>query len=258
MLHVCVDAPSIERSRFSCTPRKRTYVPNHTQTVQQRPEAGDARHGQLHPAGGAFLYRSMLGQARNELGPDEPLRHSYCSAPATSNVMPFIIDPLTRSPSRISFQHRTPAAHHTPTHIQRMRQSWPRPSGGAPTRRTSCWAGSTRRTAPRSTTSTISPPCRLVSSLSVRGGCVVVVMSMRWWGWWFGGAGGVSMLVSRVQHQGGLRTEPQRTHADIRTFPPPPPKKKQQKLNFGAHGYGSNFTLSVFDREWKVGCLPTY
>ena len=26
-----------------------------------------------------------------------------------------------------------------------------------------------------------------------------------------------------------------------------------QKLNFGAHGYGANFTLSVFDREWKEG-----
>jgi 20S proteasome subunit beta 4/signal peptidase len=24
------------------------------------------------------------------------------------------------------------------------------------------------------------------------------------------------------------------------------------KVNFGAHGYGSNFCLSIFDREWKV------
>lgn len=24
------------------------------------------------------------------------------------------------------------------------------------------------------------------------------------------------------------------------------------KVNFGAHGYGSNFCLSIFDREWRV------
>mmetsp|Transcript_27269 Transcript_27269/g.79476 ORF Transcript_27269/g.79476 Transcript_27269/m.79476 type:complete len:191 (-) Transcript_27269:397-969(-) len=26
-----------------------------------------------------------------------------------------------------------------------------------------------------------------------------------------------------------------------------------QKVNFGAHGYASNFVLSIFDREWKHG-----
>jgi len=26
-----------------------------------------------------------------------------------------------------------------------------------------------------------------------------------------------------------------------------------QKTNFGVHGYGSNFTLSIFDKEWKEG-----
>ena len=26
-----------------------------------------------------------------------------------------------------------------------------------------------------------------------------------------------------------------------------------QKMNFGAHGMASNFCLSIFDREWKVG-----
>ena len=30
-----------------------------------------------------------------------------------------------------------------------------------------------------------------------------------------------------------------------------------QKMNFGAHGYASNFCISIFDREWKVGsCSP--
>lgn len=42
--------------------------------------------------------------------------------------------------------------------------SWRRPSGRGPTRRTSSWAASTTRTAPRSTTLTTSPPCRFVSS----------------------------------------------------------------------------------------------
>lgn len=27
------------------------------------------------------------------------------------------------------------------------------------------------------------------------------------------------------------------------------------KVNFGAHGYGANFCLSIFDREWRVRCL---
>merc|ERR1711879_120733 len=26
-----------------------------------------------------------------------------------------------------------------------------------------------------------------------------------------------------------------------------------QKVNFGCHGYASNFILSIFDREWKEG-----
>ena len=29
-----------------------------------------------------------------------------------------------------------------------------------------------------------------------------------------------------------------------------------QKMNFGAHGMASNFCLSIFDREWKVGRPP--
>ena len=28
------------------------------------------------------------------------------------------------------------------------------------------------------------------------------------------------------------------------------------KVNFGVHGHASNFLLSIFDREWKVGTFP--
>lgn len=51
------------------------------------------------------------------------------------------------------------------------------------------------------------------------------------------------------------RRNPHNAYSYDPSQPPQPQtkQKQQQKLNFGAHGYGSNFTLSVFDREWKEG-----